>query len=61
MNGKDKVDFDSDEENDEGIENEDDNEFDSIPIENTSTKLLFVYQSSDMKRLHRRYGGNLVF
>ena len=32
MNGKDKVDFDSDEENDEGIENEDDNEFDSIPI-----------------------------
>lgn len=49
MNGKDKVDFDSDEENDEGIENEDDNEFDSIPIENTATKLLFVYQSSDMK------------
>ena len=61
MNGKDKVDFDSDEENDEGIENEDDNEFDSIPIENTATKLLFVYQSSGMKRLHRRYGGNLVF
>ena len=60
MDRKYKVDIDSDKENDEENNNEDDDKFDPIPIENTSSKLLFVYQSPDAKRLHRRYGGNLI-
>ena len=55
-----KVVSDSDKENNEEKNNEDDDKFDPIPIESTSSKLLFVYQSPDMKRLHRRYGGNLI-
>ena len=61
MDIKYKVDIDSDEETDEENNNEDDVKFDPIPIENTYSKLFFVYQSPDMKRLHRRYGGNLVW
>ena len=60
MDRKEKVDNDNDEEKDEGNKNGDDDEFDPIPIENTSSKLLFVYQSPDMKRLYRRYEGNLI-
>ena len=60
MDRKYKVDIDSDKENGEENNNEDDDKFDPIPIENTSSKLLFVYQSPDAKRLHRRYGGNLI-
>ena len=60
MGRKYKVDIDSDKENDEENNNEDDDKFDPITIENTSSKLLFVYLSPDVKRLHRRYGGNLI-
>ena len=60
MDRKEKVDIDSDEENDEDNNYEDDDEFDPVPIENTSSKLLFAYQSLDMKRLYRHYGGNLI-
>ena len=60
MDRKYKVDIDSDKENDEGNNSKDDGKFDPIPIKNTSSKLLFVYQSPDMKRLHLRYEGNLI-
>ena len=60
MDRKYKVDIDNDKENDEENNNEDDDKFDPITIENTSSKLLFVYLSPDVKRLHRRYGGNLI-
>ena len=60
MDKKYKVDIDSDKENDEENINEDDDKFDPMPIENTSSKLLFVYQSPDVKRLLRHYGGNLI-
>ena len=60
MDKKYKVDIDSDKENDEENINEDDDKFDPMPIENTSSKLLLVYQSPDVKRLLRHYGGNLI-
>ena len=60
MDRKYKVDIDSDKENDEGNNSKDDGKFDPIPIKNTSSKLLLVYQSPDMKRLHLRYEGNLI-
>ena len=60
MDKKYKVDIDSDKENDEENINEDDNKFDPMPIENTSSKLLLVYQSPNVKRLLRHYGGNLI-
>ena len=60
MDRKEKVDIDSDEEKDEENNNEYDDGFDPIPIGNTSSKLLIVYQSPDMKRLYRRYGRNLI-
>ena len=60
MDKKYKVDIDSDKENDEENINEDDDKFDPMPIENTSSKLLLVYQSPNVKRLLRHYGGNLI-
>ena len=64
MDRKYKLDIDSDKENDEGNSNKDDNKFDPIPIEqtvsNTSSKLLLVYQSPNVKRLLRHYGGTLI-
>ena len=48
MDSKDKVDIDSDEENDAENNNEDDDGFDPTPIGNTPSKLLFVYQSPNM-------------
>ena len=60
MDRKDKVDIDSDEENDAENNNEDDDWFDPIPIENTPRKLLLVYQSPDMKWLYCCYGSILI-
>ena len=51
MDRKYKVNIDSDKENDEENNNKDDDKFDPIPIENTSSKLLLVYQSPNVKRL----------
>ena len=56
MDRQDKVEIDNDAENN----NEDDNWFDPIPIENTPRKLLLVYQSPDMKWLYRCYGSILI-
>ena len=44
MDKKHKVDIDSDKENDEENNKEDDDKFDPMPIENSSSKLLLVYQ-----------------
>ena len=60
MDRKYKVDIDSDKQNDKENNNEDDGKSDPIPIENSSSKLFFVYESPDMKRLHCRYGDNLI-
>ena len=56
----DKVYIDSDKENDKENNNENDDKFDPMPFENTSSKLLLVYQSPNVKRLLRHYGGNLI-
>ena len=44
MDKKHKVDIDSNKENDEENNKEDDDKFDPMPIENSSSKLLLVYQ-----------------
>ena len=60
MDRKYKVNIDGDKENDGENNNEDDDKFDPIPIENTSSILLLVYQLPNVKRLLRHYGGNLI-
>ena len=60
MDRKYKVDIDCDKQNGEENNNEDDDKFDPISIENTSSKLLLFYQSPNVKRILRHYGGNLI-
>ena len=53
MDRKYKVDIDCDKQNGEENNNEDDDKFDPISIENTSSKLLLFYQSPNVKRILR--------
>ena len=42
-------------------ENDDeDEEYDPIPIDNCDGKMMFIYQSPDMKKLYRRYAKTLI-
>ena len=51
----------NDPEEDEHDDDESDDEFEGVPItEDSDGKMLFIYQSEQMKRIYRRYGKDLV-
>ena len=58
MDRKYKVDIDSDKQNDKENNSEDDDKSDQLKT--LLVNFFFVYESPDMKRLHCRYGDNLI-
>ena len=41
-------------------QDDDQEEYDTVPCELTETKMMFVYQSNEMQRLYRRYAPTLL-